>query len=79
MFTTSLKFQIFSFRSKSVDSDKPTKYKSARPVYDDPLWNLYDSIYMKVEPRRKQITYGVSFFIGLILVGSLAYGIIRRR
>jgi tetratricopeptide (TPR) repeat protein len=62
-----------------VDSDKPTKYKSARPVYDDPLWNLYDSIYMKIEPRRKQITYGVTFFIGLILVGSLAYGIMSSR
>lgn len=62
-----------------MDSDKPTKYKSARPVYDDPLWNLYDTIYMKIEPRRKQITYGVSFFIGLILVGSLAYGIMSSR
>jgi tetratricopeptide (TPR) repeat protein len=62
-----------------VDSDKPTKYKSARPVYDDPLWNLYDTIYLKIEPRRKQITYGVGLFIGLILVGSLAYGIISSR
>ncbi|MBI4852281.1 MAG: tetratricopeptide repeat protein [Acidobacteria bacterium] len=60
-------------------SDIPTKYKSARPVYDDPLWNLYDSIYLKLEPRRKEITYGVSLFIGLILVGSLAYGIMSSR
>jgi tetratricopeptide (TPR) repeat protein len=62
-----------------VASDIPSKYKSARPVYDDPLWNLYDSIYLKIEPRRKEITYGFSIFIGLILASSLAYGIMSSR
>lgn len=60
----------------SQKSEKPTKFKTARPVYDDPLWNLYDSVYLKIEPKRKQILYGVGLFIGLILVGSLAYGVI---
>lgn len=62
-----------------MDSEKSQKYKTARPVYDDPLWNLYDSVYLKVEPKRKQILYGFGLFIGLILAGSLAYGIISSR
>ncbi len=63
----------------SQKSDKPAKFKTARPVYDDPLWNLYDSIYLKIGPKRKQIVSGVSLFIGLILIGSLAYGVLSSR
>lgn len=39
----------------------------------DPMWELYDKVYMKVEPYKQKIIYGIVGVAAAIALGALVY------